>query len=287
MANYSLADIKALREKTGAGMLDVKNALADADGDVTKAEELLRLKGLKVAAKREDRTATAGLVLSKIVDTDGGQTGTIVEVNSETDFVAKNEKFIQFAEEVLDVAVEAKAANVEELMAAPLGEGTVKDRVDNMIGVIGEKIAVGRVESLSGEVVESYMHRTATDLPPQVAVLVATDAAGQSVAHDIAVHIAALSPQYLDESEVPAEVVENERRIATEITIAEGKPEQAVPKIVEGRLKGFFKQICLVDQGFARDPKLTVGQIIEQSGGKVTGFSRVRVGETASEEAAE
>lgn len=287
MANYSLADIKALREKTGAGMLDVKNALADAEGDVVKAEELLRLKGLKVAAKREDRTATAGLVLSKIVDADGGQMGTIVEVNSETDFVAKNEKFITFAEEILEVAVESKATTVDELMAAPLGEGTVKDRVDNMIGVIGEKIAVGRVETLTGEFIESYMHRTATDLPPQVAVLVATDEAGKAVAHDVAVHIAALAPQYLSEAEVPADVVENERRIATEITIAEGKPEQAVPKIVEGRLKGFFKQIALMDQGFARDPKFTVGQIVEQAGGKVTGFTRVRVGETASAEAAE
>ncbi|MFY9263453.1 MAG: elongation factor Ts [Actinomycetaceae bacterium] len=283
MANYTLADIKALREKTGAGMLDVKNALAEAEGDTAKAEELLRLKGLKVAAKREGRTASAGLVLSKIVESDAGQTGYIVEVNSETDFVAKNDKFIAFAENILEAVVAAQATNVDEAMGAAHAEGTVKDAVDNMTGIIGEKLAVSRVESLSGDVIKAYMHRTATDLPPQVAVLVATDAAAEEVAHDVAVHIAALSPQYLDEDSVPADVVENERRIATEVTIAEGKPEKAVPKIVEGRLKGFFKQICLVDQAFARDPKKSVGQVVAATGGKVTGFVRVRVGETAAE----
>lgn len=282
MANYTAADIKALRDKTGAGMLDVKNALAEAEGDTAKAEELLRVKGLKVAAKREGRTASAGLVLSKIVDSAEGQTGYIVEVNAETDFVAKNEKFVAFAEELLEAAVAAEVTSVDELLAAPLAEGTVKDRIDGMIGIIGEKIGVGSVSVLSGEHVESYMHRTATDLPPQVAVLIATDAGAASVAHDVAVHIAAMSPQYLDEASIPAEVVENERRIATEVTIAEGKPEGAVAKIVEGRLKGFFKQIALVDQAYARDPKLSVGQVLEQAGGKVTGFTRVRVGESAA-----
>ncbi|WP_216378878.1 translation elongation factor Ts [Arcanobacterium phocae] len=282
MANYSVADIKALREKTGAGMLDVKKALADAEGDTAKAEELLRLKGLKVAAKREGRTASAGLVLSKIVDSADGQTGYIIEVNSETDFVAKNEKFIAFAEELLEAAVASKATSVDSLLEAPLAEGTVKDRIDNFTGVIGEKLAVGSLETLSGEHIESYMHRTATDLPPQVAVLIATDEAGTKVAHDVAVHIAAMNPQYLNEEEVPAEIVENERRIATDITVAEGKPEKAIAKIVEGRLKGFFKQITLVDQPFARDPKTSVGQVIESAGGKVTGFKRVRVGEAAA-----
>ncbi len=280
MANYTAADIKALRDKTGAGMLDVKNALSEAEGDTTKAEEILRLKGLKVAAKREGRAATAGLVLSEIVESDEGQTGYVVEVNSETDFVAKNDKFISFAQDILRAVVAAKATTVDEAMAAPLGEGTVKDSVDNMIGVIGEKLAVGRVETLSGEHVEAYMHRTATDLPAQVAVLVATDAAGAEIAHDIAVHIAALSPRYLNESEIPEEEIENERRIATELTIAEGKPEKAVPMIVEGRLKGFYKQISLVDQAYARDPKQSVGEVIAASGGNVTGFKRVRVGES-------
>lgn len=279
MANYTAADIKALREKTGAGMLDVKNALTEADGDTAKAEEILRKKGLKVAAKREGRAAEAGLVLSKIVDCEAGKTGYIVEINSETDFVAKNEKFVAFAQDVLNAVVEAKATNTEEANAAALADGTVADAVAAMVGVIGEKIAVGRVETLSGENVESYLHKTAADLPAQVAVLVATDAAASSIAHDVAIHIAALAPSYVSADEVPSEVVENERRIATEITLAEGKPEKAVPMIVEGRLKGFYKQICLLDQGYARDPKQSVAQIVSATGGKITGFTRVRVGE--------
>ncbi|MCI7551939.1 MAG: translation elongation factor Ts [Actinomycetaceae bacterium] len=280
MADYTLADIKALREKTGAGMLDVKNALTDAGGDAAKAEEILRLKGLKTAAKREGRTASDGLVLSHIVD---GKKGYIVEVNSETDFVAKNEKFIAFAQEVLDAVVANDAHSVEEALAAPHSDGTIADRVNNFTGVIGEKLQIGRVEVLEGEHVEAYMHRTATDLPPQVAVLVATDEKAAGVAHDVAVHIAAMSPQYLNVEDIPQDVVENERRIATELTISEGKPEKAVPKIVEGRLNGFYKQVVLVDQAYARDPKQSVGQVVEATGGNVTGFVRVRVGESAAE----
>lgn len=279
MAKYTLEDIKALREKTGAGMLDVKNALAEADGDATKAEEILRLKGLKIAAKREGRSASAGLVTSKIVDSDAGQTGYVVEVNAETDFVAKTQKFIDFAEDVLEAVVAAQATTVDEAMAAKLDDETVADKVSGMMGIIGEKIEVGSVHTLSGERVSAYMHRTSTDLPPQVAVLVATDEDGTEIAHDVAVHIAAMSPNYLTEADVPEEEIENERRIATELTISEGKPEKAVPKIVEGRLKGYFKQIVLMDQPYARDPKQTVGQVVKAANGDVTGFVRVRVGE--------
>ncbi|VEI12681.1 translation elongation factor Ts [Trueperella bialowiezensis] len=281
MAKYTAADVKALRDKTGAGMMDAKNALVEADGDAVKAEEILRLKGLKVAAKRGDRTASNGLVLSHIGDCDAGKFGLIVEVNAETDFVAKNEKFIEFSEGILAAAVEAGAKTTEEVLAATHADGTVQDAVTNFTGIIGEKLGVGAVEYIEGENVSAYMHKTATDLPPQVAVLVATDAAGAEIAHDIAVHIAALSPQYLDEASVPEEVVENERRIATELTIAEGKPEKAVPKIVEGRLQGFFKQVTLMDQGYARDPKTPVSKVVKDAGAKVTGFKRVRVGQGA------
>ncbi len=281
MADFSIADIKALRDKTGAGMMDVKNALAEAEGDTAKAEELLRLKGLKTAAKREGRSATAGLVASKIVDGGAGKIGYVVEVNSETDFVAKNEKFIAFAEEILDAVVAAGATTVEAALAAPLGDITVDDHVKNFTGIIGEKLAVGRVEVLEGEYVEAYMHRTSPDLPAQVAVLIATDAAGAGVAHDVAIHIAAMNPPYLSEADVPAEVVETERRIATELTIAEGKPEQAVPMIVEGRLKGFYKQNVLLEQAYARDPKLSVAQVLVEAGATVSGFSRIRVGEAS------
>ncbi|MDD7465571.1 MAG: translation elongation factor Ts [Actinomycetaceae bacterium] len=281
MAKISMADIKALRDKTGAGMMDVKNALTEAEGDAVKAEELLRLKGLKTAAKREGRVAAAGLVLSQIVDTPQGQKGYLVEVNSETDFVAKNEKFIAFAEEIMAAAVENDAETVEAVLAAAHPDGTIADRVANFTGVIGEKLAVGSVHVLEGENVEAYMHRTSPDIPPQVGVLVATDKAGADVAHDVAIHIAAMNPQYLAEGDVPEDVIENERRIATELTISEGKPEKAVPKIVEGRLKGFFKQVTLLDQPYARDPKQTVSQVLKAAGATVTGFVRVRVGENA------
>lgn len=279
MANYTAADVKALRDKTGAGMMDVKNALVEAEGDATKAEEILRLKGLKVAAKRGDRTASNGLVLSHIGETADAEFGLIVEVNAETDFVAKNDKFIAFADDVLEAAVKAGATTAEEVLAAEHADGTVEDAITNFTGIIGEKLGIGAVEYLEGDTVKAYMHKTSTDLPPQVAVLVATDAAGAEIAHDIAVHIAALAPQYLTEEDIPEEVVASERRIATELTISEGKPERAVPKIVEGRLQGFFKQVTLMDQGYARDPKQTVRQIVDGAGAKVTGFKRVRVGQ--------
>ena len=281
MANFTVADVKALRDKTGAGMLDVKKALDEANGDVTAAEEILRVKGLKSIAKREGRSAANGLVASAVRDTENGQRGILVEVNAETDFVAKNDKFIAMAEEILEAAVASGATDVESLRAAQLLDGTVQDRIDGMIAIIGEKMEVSHVAVLEGEHVEAYMHRTNPDLPPQVGVLVATDAGAASAAHDIAVHIAALSPAYLNRESVPQDVVDNETRIATETTIAEGKPERAVPKIVEGRMNGFFKSVVLEEQGFARDPKVTVGEVAKQAGGKVTGFARIRVGATA------
>lgn len=281
MANYSAADIKALREKTGAGMMDVKKALEEADGDAAKAEELLRVKGLKAVAKREGRSAVNGLVASAVYDAGKGKRGVLIEVNAETDFVAKNEKFIAMADEILQAAVEAGASDVESVLAAKLGKETVKDRVEGLIAVIGEKMEVSHVAVVEGEHVEAYMHRTNPDLPPQVGVLVATDAAGASVAHDVAVHIAALDPTYLDCESVPADVVEAEERIATETTIAEGKPENAVPKIVQGRMSGFYKSVVLLEQGFARDPKVSVGKIVADAGGKVTAFARLRVGASA------
>ena len=282
MANFTVADVKALREKTGAGMMDVKKALDEADGNLAQAEQILRVKGLKSIAKREGRTASNGLVISSVQDVADGQRGILIEINAETDFVAKNEKFIGMADEILEAAVASGADSVDSLLAAELGEGTVKDRVDGLVAIIGEKMEVSHVEVLTGEHVEAYMHRTNPDLPPQVGVLVATSAAGASVAHDVAVHIAAMSPSYLDIASVPQDVVDNEVRIATETTIAEGKPEKAVPKIVEGRMHGFYKSVVLLEQGFARDPKVSVGKVVKDAGGEVTGFIRLRVGAEAA-----
>ena len=274
MANFTAADVKALREQTGAGMMDVKKALTEADGDAEKALEIIRLKGLKSLSKREGRQASAGLLAAQ---TDG-TVGVLVEVNSETDFVAKNQKFIDFSNEVLAAAVAAGAADLDALLAAPMGEGTVKDRLDAFAAIIGEKLQVGRIVRVEGENVDLYLHQTNPDLPPQVGVFVVTDAAGKSVAHDIAMHVAAYMPAYLDRDSVPADVLDKERATLEKITLEEGKPANIVPKIVEGRLNAFFKDNCLVDQAFARDPSKSVGQILKEAGAKVTNFVRVHVG---------
>ena len=274
MANFTAADVKALREQTGAGMMDVKKALTEADGDAEKALEIIRLKGLKSLSKREGRQASAGLLAAQ---TDG-TVGVLVEVNSETDFVAKNQKFIDFSNEVLAAAVASGAADLDALLAAPMGEGTVKDRLDAFAAIIGEKLQVGRIVRVEGENVDLYLHQTNPDLPPQVGVFVVTDAAGKSVAHDIAMHVAAYMPAYLDRDSVPADVLDKERATLEKITLEEGKPANIVPKIVEGRLNAFFKDNCLVDQAFARDPSKSVGQVLKEVGATVTNFVRVHVG---------
>ena len=274
MANFTAADVKALREQTGAGMMDVKKALTEADGDAEKALEIIRLKGLKSLSKREGRQASAGLLAAQ---TDG-TVGVLVEVNSETDFVAKNQKFIDFSNEVLAAAVASGAADLDALLAAPMGEGTVKDRLDAFAAIIGEKLQVGRIVRVEGENVDLYLHQTNPDLPPQVGVFVVTDAAGKSVAHDVAMHVAAYMPAYLDRDSVPADVLEKERATLEKITLEEGKPANIVPKIVEGRLNAFYKDNCLVDQAFARDPSKSVAQVLKEAGATVTNFVRVHVG---------
>ncbi|MDI9587515.1 MAG: translation elongation factor Ts [Acidobacteriota bacterium] len=275
MANYTAADVKALREQTGAGMMDVKKALDEADGDKEKALEIIRLSGLKSLSKREGRTASAGLVAGKVVDS---KVGVMVEANAETDFVAKNEKFIEFANQVLEAAIASKAETVEELLAAPAGDETVQDLVNNMGAVIGEKIEIGNVARVEGDNVELYLHQTSADLPAQVGVLVATNEAGAGLAHDVAMHIAAFSPAYLDRDSVPAEELEKERATLTKLTLSEGKPEHIVPKIVEGRMNAFYSENCLVDQDFARDPSKTVGEVLKGENAEVTKFVRFHVG---------
>jgi elongation factor Ts len=280
MANYSMADIKALREKTGAGMMDVKKALEEAEGDADKALEIIRVKGLKGVSKREGRSASDGLVAAEVVTAGDGadEVGVIVEVNSETDFVAKNATFITLAEKVLATAVASGARDADALLAADAEGKSLQEVVDETAAVLGEKVVVRRVARVAGEKVAVYLHKVNKDLPPQVGVLVATDAKGAEVARDIATHVAAFSPTYLTRDEVPAETVENERRIAEETARNEGKPEAALPKIVEGRLNGYFKDVVLLDQPFAKDPKKSIAQVLAEVGGTVTGFVRFRVG---------
>ncbi|HEY0187418.1 MAG TPA: translation elongation factor Ts [Cellulomonas sp.] len=280
MANYSMADIKALREKTGAGMMDVKKALEEAEGDADKALEIIRVKGLKGVAKREGRAASDGLVAAHVGATaDGeGESGVIVEINSETDFVAKNATFLTLAETVLAAAVASGARDADALLAAEVEGAPLQEVVDGTAATLGEKVVVRRVARVSGEKVAVYLHKVNKDLPPQVGVLVATDVKGAEVARDIATHIAAFSPSFLTRDEVPAETVENERRIAEETARNEGKPDAALPRIVEGRLNGYFKDVVLLDQPFAKDSKKSVAQVLAEVGGTVTGFVRYRVG---------
>ncbi|NLE70562.1 MAG: elongation factor Ts [Actinomycetales bacterium] len=278
MANYTAADIKALRESTGAGMLDVKKALDEADGDIAKATEIIRVKGLKGIAKRESRAASDGLVAAHVGDAGDGQVGVLIELNSETDFVAKNEKFIALADAVLAAAVAAGTDDVATVLAADAGGRTVQAAIDETAAVIGEKLQLRRVARVTAPRVTVYLHKVNKDLPPQVGVLVGTDEAGAAVAKDVAMHVAAFSPAYLTREDVPAETVADERRIAEETARNEGKPEAALPKIVDGRMNGFYKENVLVDQAFAKDPKKSVGQVLAEAGGTVTAFVRFRVG---------
>jgi elongation factor Ts len=274
MANYTSADIKALRESSGAGMMDVKRALDEADGDHGKATEILRVKGLKGVTKREGRSATNGLVAAR----SGDGVGTLVEVNCETDFVAKGEKFIALANQVLAQAVAVGASDADELLASEMDGKTVKEILDEANATIGEKIEVRRVARLQASHVVSYLHKTSPDLPAQIGVLVATEGGDEVTARDIAMHVAAFSPSVLSRDQIDADTVASERRLAEATAREEGKPEAAMSKIIEGRVNGFFKENVLLEQAFAKDAKKTVAKVLEESGATAKAFVRFRVG---------
>ena len=275
MANFTAADIKALREQTAAGMMDVKRALEEADGDMAQAAEILRIKGLKGVTKREGRSASNGLVAAKV----SNGVGTLVEVNCETDFVAKGERFIALADQVLAQAIATEASDAEALLASTLPDGrTVAELLVEGNAATGEKIEVRRVARVTGERVVSYLHKTSRDLPPQIGVLVATTGGDDEIAHDVAMHIAAFSPTVLSREDVPEDVVANERRIAEATAREEGKPEAALPRIIEGRVNGYFKENVLLEQAFAKDPKKTVAKVLDEAGARAGEFVRFRVG---------
>ncbi|MCI0155248.1 elongation factor Ts [Leifsonia shinshuensis] len=275
MANISIADIKALREQLGTGMVDTKKALEEAGGDIEKATEILRLKGAKGNAKRADRSTSEGLVAAK---DNGNGTATMIELACETDFVAKGEKFIALAEKVLDAAAAAGATTVEEALAAPVGSQTVAELIGDEAAILGEKVELRRIAVVSGESFAIYLHKTSKDLPPQVGVVVGYAGGDAETARSIAQHISFANPTYLTREDVPADEVENERRIVEEISRNEGKPEAALPKIIEGRLGAYFKQVALLEQEYARDNKLTIAQVLKDSGLTVSGFARFKVG---------
>jgi elongation factor Ts len=274
MATISLADVKALREQLGTGMVDTKNALVEADGDMEKAVEILRLKGAKGNAKRADRSTSEGLVAAS----QGDGAATMIELACETDFVAKGEKFIALADKVLAAAAAAGASTVEEALAAPADGKTVADVINDEAAILGEKTELRRISRLEGENFEIYLHKTSKDLPPQVGVVVAYTGSDAETARSIAQHISFADPQYLSRDDVPADAVEKERAIVTEISKNEGKPEAALPKIVEGRVTAFFKQVALLEQDYAKDNKLSVSKVLAEAGIQVTGFARFKVG---------
>jgi elongation factor Ts len=274
MANYTAQDVKALREKSGAGMMDCKSALDEADGNIEKAFELLRLKGLKGVSKREGRTTSNGLIVARV----NGGTGYLIELACETDFVAKAPKFIELADRVADAIAAAGATTLELALAADQGGRSVQDAINDEAAIMGEKVELRKVGSLKDASIDAYMHRTSKDLPPQVGVLVAYSGNGAETAHDVAVHIAAFSPTVLKREDVDADVVATERRIAEETARTEGKPEAALAKIVEGRVTGFFKENVLLEQDFAKDTKQTVSKVVEAAGITISGFLRFRVG---------
>jgi elongation factor Ts len=271
MANITAADVKKIRDLTGAGMMECKKALEEADGDFDKAVELLRISGAAKAAKRgAERTASNGLVAA--------QGNAMVELLCETDFVAKNDDFQALAGTIAQLAYDNQVADVAALADLPMDDGaTVAQAVANLSGIIGEKLELGRVAVLTAPVA-TYMHKRASDLPAQVGVLVSYEGS-EDAARGVAMQVAAMRPVYVAREDVPADVVENERRIAEATAREEGKPEAALPKIVEGRLNGFYKDTVLLDQPSVQDSKKTVKALLDESGTTVSAFSRIEVGQ--------
>jgi len=263
------ADVKKLRDATGAGMLDAKKALTEAEGDYEKAIELLRISGLAKAAKRTDREATNGIVV--------GRDGILIQFAAETDFVAKNAEFVGLGNQIVDAVAASGAKDLEAAKAAPLGSTTVQEAVQSLAATIGENLSLVNVVNYDGDT-HLYLHRRASDLPPQVGVLVEYTGGDEALVHQVAMHIAAMDPVYVSRDEVPAEVVENERRIAEATAREEGKPEGAIPRIIEGRLGGFYKDVVLLDQPAVWEDKKTVGNVLKAAGVEIERFARLAVG---------
>jgi elongation factor Ts len=271
MANYTAADVKKLRDATGAGMMDSKKALEEADGDFDKAVEVLRVKGGAKAAKRGvERTASNGLVAAA--------EGAMIELASETDFVAKNEQFQTLAGDIVAHFANSDASDVPSLLAEKLKDGrSVAENIEALAAVIGEKLELRRAVKVAGQVA-TYLHKKASDLPPQVGVLVQFTGDDLAAARGAAMQVAAMRPHYLTRGDVPADVIASERRIAEAKAREQGRPEAALPKIVEGMVNGFYKTNVLLEQESVQDTKKTVKALLDDAGVTVTGFAHFEVG---------
>jgi elongation factor Ts len=277
MANYTAADVKRLREQTGAGMMDCKNALVDADGDYDAAVEALRIKGAKDVTKRAQRTAAQGLVTAQLSGTDAG---VLLELNCETDFVAKTDLFQEVAADIAAAALAAGAADRLAVLGLEVRAGqTAQELIEEAGATLKEKLELGRYARFDGGYVTSYLHKSDPGLPPTLGVLVQLDPAGAEIGLDIAHQVAAMRPQYVTREQVPDDLMANERRIAEQVTRDEGKPEQAIPKIVEGRVNAFLKDIVLVEQASVRDQKKSVKQLLAEQEASVTDFARFQIGQ--------
>ena len=272
MADIKAADVQKLRKATGAGMMDCKIALQEANGDFTKAIEVIRRKGQAIASKRADREAAEGNVQAKV----SGKFGAMISLNCETDFVAKNTDFVKFSSSVLDIALSAKPANLTELLALPMEGKTVAEKIVDQSGVIGEKLELAYYDFIESEKVQAYNH-----FGNNLATLVGFNKAdvADQVAKDVAMQVAAMSPVAVDKDDVPAEVIDKEREIGREKALEEGKPENIVDRIAEGMVQKFLKESTLLNQEFTKDSKKTVGQYIRETDKdlKVTGFRRFAV----------
>lgn len=265
--------VKELRELTGAGMLDCKKALEEANGNIEEASTWLREKGIAKAAKKESRIAAEGLVsiLTK------GNKAVIVEVNSETDFVAKNDEFKDLINTILNLLIESNVSSVEEALALTTSDGTLSDTITNKIAKIGEKISFRRFELVTksdNEVFGTYIH-----MGGKIGVLVVLEGSNEEVAKDVAMHAAAMRPKYLDIESVPTEDLDKEREIQKQVAINEGKPDNIAEKMVEGRIKKYYKEVCLTEQPFVKDDDMSVSEFVKSNGGKIISMVRYEVGE--------
>ncbi|WP_125766292.1 translation elongation factor Ts [Lapidilactobacillus wuchangensis] len=279
MAKITAAQVKELREKTSVGMMDAKKALVATDGDMEKAIDVLREKGMAKAAKKSDRVAAEGLAQIAV----SGDTAAIIEVNSETDFVATNDKFTTLVGEIADAIAANKPADNEAALVLPIADGTIAERITGLTAVIGEKISLRRfqlVEKTNSQNFGSYLHNGG-----QIAALVVIEGADEETARDVAMHVAAINPKYVSREDVPAEVLNHEREVLTEETKNEGKPEKIIAKIVEGRLNKFLSEISLADQEFVKDPDQTVAKYVASKNGKLVSFTRFEVGEGIEKQA--
>lgn len=273
MAKITAAQVKELRERTGAGMMDVKKALVKADGDMDKATDILRESGAAKAAKKSGRIAAEGLAAFDFE----GNNAVLVEINSETDFVSSNDKFVKFVDDVTKAILAAKPADLEAAMNVPLGEGTIASAETELTAVIGEKITLRRFTILTkkdNEVFGAYKHNNGA-----IIAVTILDGDNAEAAKNIAMHVAAINPEYLDKSQVPAEVLEHQTDVFTKETEKEGKPSKIIPKIVEGRMNKYLAEICLVDQPYVKDSDMTVAEYVKSVKSEVKNFVRYEVGE--------